>query len=93
MILENTFRFKHTFAECKTYEDVFGMLKWVEDHFKTLKSLGVKKTGHGAEDDYHCLEIDTDDPKKIKQLKLMGFEEELEGRLLGRPFDIGKNKK
>ena len=77
MILENTFRFKHTFTECKTYEDVFGMLKQVEDHFKTLKSLGVKKTD-GAEDDYHRLEIDTDDPKKIKQLKDMGFVDQKE---------------
>ena len=74
MILENTFRFKLTFTECKTYEDVFGMLKDVETYFKTLKSLGVKKLD-GAEDDYHFLEIDTDDPKKIKQLKDMGFME------------------
>ena len=76
MILENTFRFKLTFTDCKSYEDVFGKLKWVENHFKTLKSLGVEKSGDGAEDDYHRLEIDTDDPKKIKQLKDMGFIEE-----------------
>ena len=76
MILENIFRFKLTFTECKSYEDVFGMLKQVENRFKTLKSLGVKKTGQGAEDDYHHFEIDTEDPKKIKQLKDMGFIEE-----------------
>ena len=73
MKLEEIFRFKLTFTECKTYEDIFGMLKQVENHFKTLKSLGVKKTGHGAEDDYHHFEIDTEDPKKIKQLKELGF--------------------
>ena len=77
MILENTFRFKHTFTECKNYEDVFGMLKDVETYFKTLKSLGVKKLD-GSEDDYHGLEIDTEDPKKIKQLKDMGFNEQEE---------------
>ena len=77
MILENTFRFKHTFSECKTYEDVFGMLKDVETYFKTLNSLGVKKS-RGSEDDYHRLEIETDDPKKIKQLKDMGFNEQEE---------------
>jgi len=82
MILEDNFRFKLTFTNCKTYEDVFEMLKEVENHFKTLKSLGVKKTGDGSEDDYHRLEIDTEDPKIIKKLKDMGFgepeEEEIE---------------
>ena len=81
MILEDTFRFKLTFSNCQTYEDVFEMLKDVEDHFKTLKSLGVKKTD-GAEDDYHRLEIDTEDQKIIKKLRDMGFgepeEEEIE---------------
>ena len=75
MILENIFRFKLTFTECKTYDDIFGMLKYSENYFKTLKSLGVKKLD-GAEDDYHRLEIDTDDPKKRKQLKDKGFIEE-----------------
>lgn len=81
MILEDTFRFKLTFSNCRTYEDVFEMLKDVEDHFKILKSLGVKKIG-GEEDDYHRLEINTEDPKIIKKLKDMGFaepeEEEIE---------------
>ena len=77
MILENTFRFKLTFDHCKNYEDIFGMLKYSENYFKTLKSLGVKKMD-GAEDDYHRLEIDTDDPKKIKQLKDMGFMDQKE---------------
>ena len=75
MILEDSFRFKLTFTDCKTYEDVFERLKWVEDHFKTLKSLGVEKTGDGSDDDYHRLEIDTEDPEKIKKLKDMGFME------------------
>mgnify|MGYP000026409747 CR=1 FL=1 len=80
MKLENTFRFKLTFTNCKTYEDIFERLKWVEDYFKTIKSLGVKKTD-GAEDDYHRLELETPNPKKIKQLKKLGFmdEEELYG--------------
>jgi len=82
MKLEDTFRFKLTFTDCKTYEEVFGMLKWVENYFKTLKSLGVKKTGDGAEDDYHWLEIDTEDPDKIKKLKDMGFTEGPEVELL-----------
>ena len=74
MRIENTFRFKFAFTNCKTYEDVFEELKDVEDHFKTLKSLGVKKIG-GEEDDYHRLEIDTEDPKIIKKLRDMGFAE------------------
>ena len=78
MILEDTFRFKLIFTDCKSYEDVFGRLKWVENHFKTLKSLGVEKSGDGAEDDYHRLEIDTEDPQKIKKLKDMGFMEQEE---------------
>jgi len=82
MILEDTFRFKLTFTDCKTYEDVFDRLKEVENHFKTLKSLGVVKTDEGSEDDYHRLEIDTEDPEIIKKLKDMGFaepeEEEIE---------------
>jgi len=73
MILEDTFRFKLIFSNCKSYEDVFETLKWVENHFKNLKSLGVKKT-EGAEDDYHRLELETPNPK-------LGFmdEEELYG--------------
>ena len=74
MILEDNFRFKLTFTNCKTYDDVFERLSEVEDHFKILKSLGVKKIG-GEEDDYHRLEIDTEDPKIIKKLKDMGFGE------------------
>ena len=78
MILENTFRFKLTFTDCKTYEDVFGRLKYTENYFKTLKSLGVEKSGDGAEDDYHRLEIDTEDPQKIKKLKDIGFMDQKE---------------
>ena len=43
MIIENIFRFKLTFTDCDTYEEVFERLKEVENHFKTLKSLGVKR--------------------------------------------------
>ena len=73
MRLEDNFRFKLTFSNCKTYRDLFKMLKVCDDHFKTLKSLGVKKTGDGSEDDYHQFEIDTEDPKIIKKLKDLGF--------------------
>ena len=75
MILEDTFRFKLFFSNCESYDDVFAALKWLEDHFKTLESLGVVKTDEGSEDDYHRLEIDTEDPEIIKKLKDMGFEE------------------
>ena len=81
MRIENIFRFKLTFTNCKTYEDVFETLEEVKDHFFTLRALGVKKVG-GAEDDYHHFEIDTEDKKIIKELKDMGFaepeEEEIE---------------
>ena len=81
MRIENIFRFKLTFTNCKTYEDVFETLEEVKDHFFTLRALGVKKVG-GEEDDYHRLEIDTEDPKTIKKLKDMGYaepeEEEIE---------------
>ena len=75
MILEDTFRFKLFFSNCESYDDVFAALKWVEDHFLTLESLGVVKTDEGSEDDYHHFEIDTEDPEIIKKLKDMGFEE------------------
>jgi|TARA_B100001964_G_scaffold102677_1_gene114796 hypothetical protein len=75
MILEDTFRFKLFFSNCESYDDVFAALKWVEDHFKTLESLDVRKTGDGFEDDYHHLVIETEDPEKIKKLKDMGFRE------------------
>jgi hypothetical protein len=82
MILEDTFRFKLFFSNCESYDDVFAALKWLEDHFKTLESLGVVKTDEGSEDDYHRLKIDTEDPEIIKKLKDMGFaepeEEEIE---------------
>jgi len=81
MILEDTFRFKLTFTHCKTYEDVFKTLSEVEDHFKTLKSLGVKKVG-GEENDYHRLEIDTEDLGKIQKLEDMGFGEPEEGEIV-----------
>ena len=77
MRIENTFRFKFAFNLCENYEDIFEELKDVEDHFKTLKSLGVKKISDGDEiaDDYHRLEIDTEDPTIIKKLRDMGFAE------------------
>tara|TARA_B100000315_G_C14147860_1_gene394332 strand:+ start:60 stop:308 length:249 start_codon:yes stop_codon:yes gene_type:complete len=82
MILEDTFRFKLFFSNCESYDDVFAALKWLEDHFKTLESLGVVKSDEGSEDDYHRLKIDTEDPEIIKKLKDMGFaepeEEEIE---------------
>ena len=80
MIIENIFRFKLTFTDCDTYEEVFERLSEVGDHFKILKSLGVKKVG-GEEDDYHRLEIDTEDQKIIKKLKDMGFAEPDDGLL------------
>jgi len=86
MILENIFRFKLTFTECKTYEDVLGMLKDLETYFKTLKSLGVKKLD-GAEEDYHRFEIDTDDTKKIHKLKEMGFVDQK--NYIGRKNNVG----
>jgi len=73
MILERTHRFKFSFTHCKTYEDVFGQLKDLENEFKILKSLGVEKLHEGSEDDYHRFEIETGDPKKIHKLKEMGF--------------------
>ena len=81
MILENTYRFKFMFTHCKTYEDVFGELKDLENEFKILKSLGVEKLHEGSEDDYHHFEIETEDPKKIKELTDMGFidQKELHG--------------
>ena len=77
MKLEHTFRFKLRFTNCKTYDEVFETLKEVEDLFFTLRSLGVKKVG-GEEDDYHRLEIDTEDQNIIKKLKFLGFAEKEE---------------
>ena len=73
MILERTHRFKFSFTHCKSYEDVFGQLKDLENEFKILKSLGVEKLDQGTEDDYHHFEIETEDKNKIKELMDMGF--------------------
>ena len=78
MILEHTHRFKFSFTHCKTHEDVFGQLKGLENQFKILKSLGVKKLDQGTEDDYHQFEIETENPEKIKELMDMGFIEKEE---------------
>ena len=77
MRIENTFRFKLTFTNCKTYEDVFERLEEVKDHFFTLRALGVKKVG-GEEDDYHRLEIDTEDPQLLKDIEKLDTKPEPE---------------
>ena len=80
MLIENIFRFKYAFDDCDTYGEVFERLEEIKDQFTTLETLGVKKVG-GAKDDYHHLQINTEDPKKIKKLKDMGFAETTEEEL------------
>ena len=75
MILESTIRFKHIFNHCKTYGDLIEQLEDTIETIEQYKSLGVIKIKEGSEDDYHIFEIETEDPKKIKELRRMGFQE------------------
>ena len=71
MILENYYRFKFAFMNCKSYADLIERGSEVIQEIETFRELGVAYMD--SEDDYHRFVIDTNDKRKIKRLKRMGF--------------------
>ena len=71
MILENYFRFKFQFNNCKNYVDLIERGSEVIQEIETFRELGVAYMNN--DDDYHRFVIDTNDIRKIKWLKRMGF--------------------
>jgi len=71
MILENYFRFKFQFNNCKNYVDLIERGSEVIQEIETFRELGVAYMNN--DDDYHRFVIDTNDKRKIKRLKRMGF--------------------
>ena len=71
MILENYFRFKFQFNNCKNYVDLIERGSEVIQEIETFRELGVAYMNN--DDDYHRFVIDTNDKRKIKRLKRMRF--------------------
>ena len=71
MILEKFFRFKFQFEDCKTYVDLIERGSEVIQEIETYRELDIKYMNNV--NDYHHFEIDTNDKRKIKRLKRMGF--------------------
>ena len=71
MILENYFRFKFQFNNCKNYVDLNERGSEVIQEIETFREVGVAYMNN--DDDYHRFVIDTNDKRKIKRLKRMGF--------------------
>tara|TARA_B100000029_G_scaffold257807_1_gene254539 strand:+ start:369 stop:596 length:228 start_codon:yes stop_codon:yes gene_type:complete len=75
MILEKFFRFKFQFDDCKTYVDLISRASDVIQEIETYRELDIKYTNNV--NDYHHFEIETNDKRKIKRLKRMGFVKKL----------------
>ena len=71
MILEKFFRFKLQFEDCKNYVDLISRGSEVIQEIETYRELDIKYENNV--NDYHHFEIDTNDKRKIKRLKRMGF--------------------
>ena len=71
MILEKFFRFKLQFEDCKNYVDLIERGSEVIQEIETYRELDIKYENNV--NDYHHFEIDTNDKRKIKRLKRMGF--------------------
>ena len=75
MILEKFFRFKLQFEDCKNYVDLISRGSDVIQEIETYRELDIKYMNNV--NDYHHFEIDTNDKRKIKRLKRMGFVKKL----------------
>ena len=71
MILEKFFRFKLQFEDCKNYVDLISRGSEVIQEIETYRELDIKYENNV--NDYHHFEIDTNDKRKIKRLKRLGF--------------------
>ena len=63
--------FKFQFNDCKNYVDLIERGSEVIQEIETFRELGVAYMNN--DDDYHRFVIDTNDKRKIKRLKRMGF--------------------
>ena len=75
MILEKFFRFKLQFEDCKNYVDLIERGSEVIQEIETYRELDIKYENNV--NDYHHFEIDTNDKRKIKRLKRLGFVKKL----------------
>ena len=75
MILEKFFRFKLQFEDCKDYVDLIERGSEVIQEIETYRELDIKYMNYA--DDCHYFEIDTNDKRKIKRLKRLGFVKKL----------------
>ena len=75
MILEKFFRFEFQFEDCKTYVDLIERGSEVIQEIETYRELDIKYMNYV--DDCHYFEIDTNDKRKIKRLKRLGFVKKL----------------
>ena len=75
MLFEKYFRFKFQFDKCKTYVDLIERCSEVIQELETYKELDIKYINNV--NDYHHFEIDTNDKRKIKRLKRLGFVKKL----------------
>ena len=71
MILEKFFRFKLQFEDCKNYVDLISRGSEVIQEIETYRELDIKYMNYV--DDCHYFEIETNDKRKIKRLKRLGF--------------------
>ena len=75
MILEKYFRFKFQFEDCKNYVDLIERCCKVIEELETYKELDIKYMKNV--NDHHHFEIDTNDKRKVKRLKRLGFVKKL----------------
>ena len=75
MMFEKYFRFEFQFEDCKTYVDLIERCSEVIQELETYKELDIKYMNNV--NDYHHFEIDTNDKRKIKRLKRLGFVKKL----------------
>ena len=70
MILENYFRFKFQFNDCKNYVDLIERGSEVIQEIETFRELGVAYMN--SDDDYHRFVIDTNDKRKKRLREKFG---------------------
>ena len=75
MMFEKYFRFEFQFDKCKTYVDLIERCSEVIQELETYKELDIKYMNNV--NDHHHFEIDTNDKRKVKRLKRLGFVKKL----------------
>ena len=75
MILEKYSKFEFQFEDCKTYSDLIERCCKVVQEIETYRELDIKYMNNV--NDHHHFEIDTNDKRKVKRLKRLGFVKKL----------------